>query len=112
MNRLPESSQSRKSLEQSVEIRVAYLVMVTQTPAIGRSATGPELTRSWFGIVLALVLLALAVGAAYLAFRDGGSLWWLTAAVPCALLGSAGLSQDAVRRERDERGRPIMPSLQ
>jgi hypothetical protein len=44
--------------------------------------------------------------ASFAVTSDGSPYWWLLAA-PLAVLGIAGLSQDAVRRKRDDHGRPV-----
>lgn len=64
-----------------------------------------EKTRDTSGIVLALFLLA-GAGATG-ATEVANNALWLLLAVPLAVFGTVGLSQDAVPRRRDERGRAI-----
>ncbi|MFD5983659.1 hypothetical protein [Streptomyces cyaneofuscatus] len=64
--------------------------------------------RDPFGVVLAIIFILIAASLIAASFINGGLYWWLT--VPGAvtgIFGLAGLAQDATKRNRDERGRPI-----
>jgi len=105
-NQLPEGARGRDVLLQTVESRVLAIA----TGAMGWPGGGgnaPERTRSGLGIALALFLLGMAGLTMYLALRSGGSLWWLVAAIPAGLIGVTGMIQDAIPRERDDKGKPV-----
>lgn len=94
LERMPEG-EAKNALSDFVDRRVLALVTDEQTK-----------TRDLNGVVLAILFLASAAWMAAQALSsDGSSVWWV-GAVPLALFGVVGLSQDAVPRERDERGRP------
>jgi hypothetical protein len=93
---LPENHPGRSKLEQHVDRSIQSLI---ELESLKR--------RDPTGIGVAFFFALVAVTAAYFAFRDDGSLWWLWLGAPCAVLSIVGFSQDAVRRERDERGRAI-----
>ncbi|MFJ3494838.1 hypothetical protein ACIPPJ_14750 [Streptomyces sp. NPDC086091] len=60
------------------------------------------------GVVLAIAFILIAASLFAASFINGGLYWWLT--VPGAvtgIFGLVGLAQDATKRNRDERGRPI-----
>ncbi|MFG3267028.1 hypothetical protein [Streptomyces bobili] len=68
-----------------------------------------EKRRDPFGIALAIVFILISAGLIFASFLNGGWYWWLT--LPGAvtgIFGIAGLSQDATKRTRDERGRPMV----
>ncbi|MFD8267013.1 MULTISPECIES: hypothetical protein [Streptomyces althioticus group] len=68
-----------------------------------------EKRRDPFGIALASVFILIAVALVTASVLNGGWYWWLT--VPGAvtgIFGIAGLAQDATKRTRDERGRPMV----
>ncbi|MGI9194587.1 MAG: hypothetical protein ACR2FO_08805 [Actinomycetota bacterium] len=91
---LPDASEARPRLEAHINREVMQLVDDEE-----------QKRRDPFGIVLAVIFIALAAWTAFLAYQ--GSHGWLVAAVPLALLGVVGLAQDAVPRKRNEKGRPL-----
>ncbi|MFI6027890.1 hypothetical protein [Amycolatopsis magusensis] len=94
-NELPNGSAPRKAATAYVE--EALNEFVRDKVANSR---GPV------GVTLALILLAAAGLCGYLALDDGSWVWWGAAAV-FLIFGLTGLNQDAVRRERDARERPV-----
>ena len=94
LERMPDGD-AKIALGDFIDRRVLALVEDEQTKS-----------RDASGIVLAVLFLALAAWMSAQALSsDGFSTWWVFA-VPLGLLGFVGLSQDAIPRERDERGRP------
>ncbi|MCP2256836.1 hypothetical protein LX15_000519 [Streptoalloteichus tenebrarius] len=94
---LPEVSASRAHALSHVEARLKKYVLDEQTKS-----------RNTFGIVFASILLAAGTWLVYLSL-SGGGWYWAIAAAPLVLFGAVGLNQDAVKRERDTRGRPVHP---
>ncbi|MEU6814729.1 hypothetical protein [Streptomyces sp. NPDC046860] len=94
---LPEDSPAVPVLRGHVEDAIKQMIEVED-----------QKRRDPLGIALAIVFILIALGLVAASFLNGGWYWWLT--VPGALtgiFGIAGLAQDATRRTRDERGRPI-----
>ena len=90
---LPEGSEARRLLESHIERTVVQL------------GADDEKRRDPFGIVLALVFLAFSGWTGSAALR--GSNRWLLLAIPCGVLGLAGVARDGSRAKRDWRGRPV-----
>jgi hypothetical protein len=96
LDRLPPGSEAHERLERFVHESVVDLV-VRET----------EERRDPVGVVLAGAFLVGAVWAGYQYWVHEGSRWWVVLAAVLALFGLVGMSQDAVPRRRDARGRPI-----
>lgn len=94
-NLLPETSEARRAATQDAESQLIGLLRDETTKR-----------RDPTGFVLAIVFLLGGAWAGIAAFTGSG--WWLgILAFVLLALGATGLSQDAVRRERDAKGRPI-----
>lgn len=94
---LPDTSTSKDHLLDHIDRLVLSFVQ-----------DNDEKRRDPLGIVLALIFLAGSVGLAYLAWtRDSWTWAYWTGAAVTFLFGAVGLSQDAVRRPRDERGHAL-----
>jgi hypothetical protein len=96
LDRLPPGSEAHERLERFINKSVVELV-VRET----------EERRDPVGIVLAGAFLIGAGWAGYQYWVQDGSRWWLVPAAVFGLIGLVGMSQDAVPRRRDARGRPI-----
>lgn len=97
MERLPAASEGRKLLGDQVERRIQGLINRER-----------EKRRDVTGIVLALVFVSVGVFLVIVAAVSSG--WWWLLLLPVVfalLLGAFGLSQNAVPRLRDEKGRPM-----
>lgn len=94
LNALPPDSAGRRDLEAHIDAAIRSLVIRES-----------YLRRDPSGIVLAVLLLAGAIGMTVLAVR-GSWLWWFSAA-GMALFGIVGLTISAPMALRDERGRVI-----
>ncbi|WP_181775320.1 hypothetical protein [Amycolatopsis pittospori] len=93
---LPEDSAARARLLTHIDNTVELMLQ-------GQN----ELRREPTGITLAIILIVAAGGLIVLAVRSPSSWWlWIPAGF-CIVLGLVGLSQDAVPRKRDVRGRPL-----
>lgn len=92
---LPEASAARSELLAHIEDSLNVLIKDER-----------ERRRNPSGVVLGLVLVGIAGWAASAATR-GGSAWWWLLAIPLGAIGLFGAVDDATRRRRDERGRPI-----
>jgi hypothetical protein len=94
---LPEDSEIAPVLRAHLEDSIKQMVDVED-----------KKRRDPFGMALAIVFIAISSGLLVASFRNGGWYWWLTIpAAITAIFGVAGLAQDATKRTRDERGRPI-----
>jgi hypothetical protein len=91
---LPEESAGRRVLLAKAEEAI---------PKIIKDET--ELTRDTSGIILASLFLGGAIAVA-LTIAASNSAWWGLVAT-LAIFGVVGISQDAVPRRRDARGRPL-----
>ncbi|HMG45514.1 MAG TPA: hypothetical protein VK611_29545 [Acidimicrobiales bacterium] len=94
---LPEDFGSRDALARDIDRQVGLLISELQV----------EKRVDPIGIWLGLAFVAGAGAIVYriLAVDWTGWWWWVVASL--ALVGVVGLSQDAIPRERDERGRVI-----
>ncbi|MGC9410283.1 hypothetical protein [Streptomyces sp. DZ1-3] len=94
---LPDDSPLRKPLQERIE------------DSLGRYMAGKkEGRRDWFGVSLAIFLLAAAGTAITLTVRSGG--WWwasLVLALPFALFGTVGFVESITKAERDPAGHRI-----
>lgn len=95
-DRLPEMSNARTWLGQLIDQQVGLLLAESQV----HKRVDPV------GIGLGLVFLAAGGAVSYRILAVDWSGWWWFVVGLLILVGLVGLSQDAVPRERDERGRP------
>lgn len=96
---LPESSRAKTLLTSHIERQIELI------------STVDERRRDPTGIGLALGFIAIAtLGGIGAIQKGGGWLWLLVPVVLMFLLGSVGLSQDATKHKRDDKGRPIKTS--
>jgi hypothetical protein len=97
LKQLPEESTARQRLLEHIDNEVISLI-----------ESDEEKTRRPTGIVLAVAFLGLAIFLLVEAITRAGWWWWLV--LPAAVIGifgAVGLSQDAVRRKRDEKGNAV-----
>jgi hypothetical protein len=92
---LPDDSSSRSRLLRHIDESVERLI-----------SNDDELRRDPTGIGIAVVFLVAACALVVVAIRSGDWWWWLIVAF-LVLFGIVGLGQDATRRKRDAKGRPI-----
>ncbi len=93
-------------LPQDATVRSLWLAQIERRidDALERES---ERTRDPSGIVLALLFLAAGGVVTYESASGDFSGWWAALAAVLVLFGAVGLSQDAIPRRRDARGRPI-----
>jgi hypothetical protein len=110
------TSSRREQIRKDIELLNLLDVSSTARVALAAHVDGAilqliedeaEKRRDPTGVALAFFFLLLALWSGISAFAADGSKWWLLLAVPSLLLGLVGLSQDGVRRKRDERNRAI-----
>jgi hypothetical protein len=96
--KLPKGSQAYEAVLAQLGNDAALLVQEERRPR-----------RNVVGIVLSVGFVVIAAGVALAAAATGSPMSWFlwAAAVLVAFFGVVGLMQDAVRRERDDKGRPI-----
>ncbi|MFM9614057.1 hypothetical protein [Streptomyces niveiscabiei] len=95
---LPSESQVAPLLRTHIEDSIRQMIQVEDVKR-----------RDPLGIVLAIVFILIAGALITASSLNGGWYWWLT--VPGAvtgIFGIVGLAQDATKRTRDERGRPMV----
>lgn len=94
---LPEGSEAKKALQRHIDDTVRKIV-----------EDEDQRTRDGTGSCAAVACLIVAVALLGISGGRGGPWWWLSVpAVFIGLLGGVGLSQDAVPRRRDAKGRPL-----
>ncbi|MFD3402543.1 hypothetical protein ACFWUU_17800 [Kribbella sp. NPDC058693] len=96
MNALPETHPARD----------AYDALIKRQAV--RMSAELDLRRDPFGIGLAVAFIVIGSLGGVLIFQDQSiSRWWLIGVALAFLFGSAGLAQDASKRKRDDKGRPV-----
>ncbi|MEU8890358.1 hypothetical protein [Streptomyces sp. NPDC048442] len=94
---LPEASEQRPALQNSIEEAVASYV-----------ADQRDKTRDLSGMVLAVLLAVAGSFLWWLAASNGGYWWWCAAgAAPFSLLGVGGFFESSARTRRDSKGNRI-----
>ncbi len=97
LKQLPEDSKARERLLEHIDKEILSIIESDEEKALRP-----------LGIVLAIAFLGLAIFLLVEAIIRGGWWWWLLLpAAVTASFGAVGLSQDAVRRKRDEKGNAI-----
>jgi hypothetical protein len=97
LKELPAESKARERLLEHIDKAILSII-----------ESDEEKTRRPLGIVLAIMFLGFAIFLLVEAIIRGSWWWWLLLpAAVTAIFGAVGLSQDAVRRKRDEKGNAI-----